>query len=300
MKEFSGMTLYAGFNSGGQSAYAQTEAVIRAHSKTFFFATALLPSAARRAIRSLYAFCRSSDDLVDCSNTTAQDLDAWRTEVNLPSALQRNPLLYTWATVREEYPIDRRYERELLDGIAMDLNVSVYRTWEELRTYCYLVASTVGLLSMPVIGNAKGVRFEQAAPFAIQLGIALQLTNILRDVGEDAARGRVYLPEEDLTAFGLTRADILNQVNDQRFTNLMKFEIGRARSLYAEALPGISLLHPGARPAVGAAALIYEAILQEIEAIDYRVFEKRAHTSGWRKLSMLPTILFKVYTLPRP
>ena len=300
MKEFSGMTLISGFHPGQESAYQATEAVIRAHSKTFYFATALLPSAARRAIRSLYAFCRSSDDLVDCAATTVQDLEIWRAEVNLPAAHQHNPLLYSWATVREQYPIDRRYESELLDGIAMDLTVSQYRTWEDLRLYCYRVASTVGLLSMPVIGCAQGVRFEQAAPFAIQLGIALQLTNILRDVGEDAERGRVYLPEEDLAAFGLTRADILNQVNDQRFKNLMKFEIARARSLYAEALPGISLLHPGARPAVGAAALIYQAILEEIEAIDYLVFDQRAHTTGWRKLSMLPGILLKVYTLPRP
>lgn len=281
-------------------AYRATEQVIRSHSKTFFFATALLPERARRGIRSLYAFCRSSDDLVDCAGTTLADLDAWRAEVDLPSTRQANPLLYSWARVREEYAIDRRYERELLDGIEMDLNFRPYRTWDELEVYCYRVASTVGLLSMPVIGYAREGSFETAAPFAIRLGIALQLTNILRDVGEDAGRGRVYLPEEDLARFGLTARDILNQVYDQRFIDLMRFEIERARRYYVEALPGITLLNPAVRPAVGAAALLYRAILNEIERIDYRVHTLRAHTTGLQKLGMLPGILYQVYTLRRP
>jgi phytoene synthase len=283
-----------------EDAYRAAEEVIRSHSKTFFFATALLPAETRRAIRSLYAFCRASDDLVDCAHTTPADLDAWRAEVDLPSARQRNPLLYTWASVREQYAVDRCYERDLLDGIAMDLNFRPYRTWEELKEYCYRVASTVGLLSMPIIGCAPGVAFERAAPYAIKLGQALQLTNILRDVGEDARRGRVYFPQEDLDRFGLTQAEILGGVFDPRFVNLMKFEIERARRLYRESLPGITLLSAAARPAVGAAALLYRAILDEIERIDYRVDLHRAHTSGWSKLALLPAILLQVYTLPRP
>ena len=283
-----------------QTAYAATEEVIRKHSKTFFFATALLPLGARRAIRSLYAFCRASDDLVDCGSTTLQEIEAWRGQVSLPPAEQNNPILLSWALVREHYAIDRRYEQELLDGIAMDLHPTGYATWQDLRLYCYRVASTVGLLSMPVIGYAKGSSFAKAAPYAIQLGIALQLTNILRDVGEDAALGRVYLPEEDLQAFGLTSADILHQVYDERFIALMKFEIKRARALYNEALPGISLLSPRARPAVGAAALLYQAILDRIESNAYQVHTHRAYTTGWHKAAMLPKILHKVYTQPSP
>jgi 15-cis-phytoene synthase len=277
-----------------------TEAVIRAHSKTFYFATSLLPPDARVAIRSLYAFCRSSDDLVDCTDTSLRDLENWRAKVALPANQQTDPLLYAWALVREQYGVDRRYERELLDGVEMDLRAQNYQTWQELETYCYRVASTVGLLSMPIIGLAKGACFEQAAPAAIKLGIALQLTNILRDVGEDAAMGRVYFPEEDLRRFQLARQDILNRTGDQRFVALMKFEIQRARRLYEEALPGIGLLSPAARPAVGAAALLYRAILDQVEAIQYRVFEERAHTSGKHKLLMLPGILLKVYTLRKP
>ncbi|GAP07332.1 phytoene/squalene synthetase [Anaerolinea thermolimosa] len=283
-----------------QAALTATEEVIRKHSRTFFFATSLLPFPERLAIRSLYAFCRASDDLVDCANTTPADLEAWRARVNLPSEQQTDPILLSWALVREQYPIDRQYEGELLDGIAMDLSFRPYPTWETLQHYCYRVAATVGLLSIPVIGLAPGVTFEQAAPYAIRLGIALQLTNILRDVGEDADRGRVYFPLEDLARFHLSMKDILNHVYDERFIALMQFEIRRTRQLFEESLPGITLLSRVARPAVGAASLLYRAILDEIEAIHYQVHEKRAHTSAWKKISMLPKILYCVSTLERP
>ena len=283
-----------------EAALEATEEVIRSHSKTFFFATALLPRAERRAIRSLYAFCRASDDLVDCADTTQQDLDAWRAEVCLPVERQSNPILLSWACIREQYGINRAFEKELLDGIEMDLAFRMYDTWEELQTYCYRVASTVGLLSMPIIGLAKGVSFEHAARYAIKLGIALQLTNILRDVGEDAERGRVYFPREDLERFGLSESDILQHVYDRRFIELMRFEIARARRLYREALPGIALLSRHARPAVGAAALLYGAILNEIEAIKFRVYAHRAHISGMKKIRMVPLILLRVFTLRRP
>ncbi|WP_322507003.1 phytoene/squalene synthase family protein, partial [Anaerolinea sp.] len=159
------------------------EQIIREHSKTFYFATALLPSRKRYAIRALYAFCRASDDLVEREQTTLSDLNAWREQVNLPAHEQSNPVLKAWSEVREKYAINRLYEKELLDGVEMDLNFQIYPTFEALKVYCYRVASTVGLLAIPIIGLAKGVSFQQAAPFAIQLGIALQMTNILRDIG---------------------------------------------------------------------------------------------------------------------
>ncbi len=277
-----------------KAAQIETERVIRQHSRTFYLATNLLPVNKRSAIHALYAFCRRTDDLVDRWDATMEDLEAWRTQVNLPSEEQTDAVLLVWAKVREQYGIDRRYEQELIDGVGMDLSKRHYTTWEELEEYCYLVASTVGLLSMPVIGAARGATFEQAEPYAIRLGIALQLTNILRDVGEDAERGRVYLPEEDLARFGLTRRDVLHQVNDERFKALMRFEIARARVIFEEALPGIGLLNAGARPAVGAAAILYRAILDEIERIDYDVHHQRAHTSSSRKLMMLPGIVWKV------
>jgi phytoene synthase len=283
-----------------EDAYGQTDQITRAHSKTFYLATALLPREARRAIRALYAFCRATDDLVDNEGAGLADVERWRVDAAKPSRLQRNPILLCWALIREQYDVDAKYQNEIIDGIALDLTKPRYPTWAELERYCYLVASTVGLLSVPIIGLARGVRFDEAAPYAIQLGVALQLTNILRDVGEDAARGRVYLPQSDLARVGLTADDVLNGVCDERFIGLMKFEIARARELYQSALPGIALLSPAARPAVGAAALLYRAILEKIESIGYRVQTQRAGTSAVRKLLMLPHILWTVLTLKPP
>jgi phytoene synthase len=281
----------------------QAEELIRANSKTFYFATGLLPEAARQGIRGLYGFCRATDDLVDKAPSPELGLaqvEAWRAEVSRPVEEQTHPILYTWARIREQYRVDRRFEQELIDGVSMDIRFQPYETWADLECYCYHVASTVGLLSMPIIGLAAGASFQTASPYAIQLGVALQLTNILRDVGEDAQSGRVYIPQEDLRRFGLRTQDVLNGVVDSRFSALMRFEIERARSLFHAALPGIKLLHPTAQPAVGAAALLYREILREIERIQYQVHRIRAHTSAWRKLSMLPGILLTIAALKRP
>jgi 15-cis-phytoene synthase len=279
------------------SASRQAEDLIRANSKTFYFATALLPARARSAIRALYGFCRKTDDLVDRQDATDQDLEVWRKQLQLRIEDQDDPVLYCWSVTRQIYGIDRLYEQELIDGMAMDLAHTTYPTWHALEFYCYHVASTVGLLSMAITGLVPGARFETAMSYAIDLGIALQLTNILRDVGEDLQRGRIYLPEEDLQRFDLSPGDIHRQVVDERFINLMKFEITRARQYFQKSLPGITLLSASSRPAVGAAALLYQAILDEIEHNHYDVFRIRAHTSGWRKLSMLPGILLRVFTL---
>ena len=282
------------------AAFAQAEALTRANSKTFYTATGLLPAEARRAIRALYGFCRTTDDLVDRAGATLAEVDAWRAAVGRPARAQTDPLLRAWAHVRERYGVNPCFENELIDGVSLDIRRQRYAVWPELERYCYLVASTVGLLAMPIIGLAPGVTFEEAAPYAIKLGVALQLTNILRDVGEDAARGRVYLPAADLARFGLTAEDILAGVHDARFEGLIKFEIKRARDLYARAWPGIALLSAAARPAVGAAALLYRAILTEIEANDYRVHTHRAHTTGWQKALLLPGILWRVATVRAP
>jgi 15-cis-phytoene synthase len=277
-----------------------TERVIREHSKTFYFATSLLPGREKRAVRALYAFCRSTDDLVDRTDATMADVETWREQVALEPEQQTNPLLYTWAVTRRQFGVDRRYEQELINGVGMDIRFEPYKTWNELQNYCYRVASTVGLLSIPIIGLAPGIRFEQAEPFAAKLGIALQMTNILRDISEDASRGRVYLPLEELSRFDLSLADIHKRVFDERFIRLMKFQIERARHLYQQALPGIALLARRVRLAVGAAALLYAAILDEIEDLGYDVYHQRAYTHSLRKIRMLPGIIYRVLTLRPP
>jgi phytoene synthase len=281
-------------------AFAASDRVTRANSRTFYLATALLPPAARRAIRALYAFCRATDDLVDRGDATLAEVERWRAEAARPASEQREPILLAWSLTRERYGVDPRYQDELIDGVRLDLTQRRYATWDELQRYCYLVASTVGLLSTPIIGLAGGVSGAQAAPYAIRLGVALQLTNILRDVGEDAAGGRVYLPQSDLARFGLGADDILRGAYDERFVALMKFEIERARRIYTSALPGIALLAPTARPAVGAAALLYQAILDQIEAIGYRVHTQRASTTGSQKLKLLPGIVWQMLILRPP
>jgi phytoene synthase len=279
---------------------SKIESIIKAHSKTFSLASGLFPPAKRTAIRALYAFCRVTDDLADQHRATRLDIEDWRMCVRRPINKQDPAVLKFWKSVRQRYAINPRYEDELIDGIAMDVDYHRYKTWEDLQSYCYHVASTVGLLSIPIIGLAPGACLEDAEPYAIKLGIALQLTNILRDIGEDARNGRIYLPKDDLSAFGLSEEDVYKETVDQRFINLVKFEMERARSLYVGAFPGIAFLHKDGRFAVAAAARLYAGILDEIEKIQYQVYKYRAHVSSWRKLQMLPAIYNEVRRLKFP
>ena len=264
-------------------AYQQCVEITRRHSRSFFISSQFLPPDKRLAIRALYAFCRTSDDLVDQPEHDAtQALAAWVAQVHAPQPPADNAVLLAWNDTLERYRVPPSLPDELLAGIAMDLTVSRYPTFDELWLYCYRVASVVGLISMHIIGHREG-----ASSYAIKLGVALQLTNILRDVGEDAQRGRVYLPLEDLDRFGLTDDDILNGRRDSAFRALMRFETERAHALYEESWPGIALLNADGRLAIGAAAQIYRGILGKIQAMDYDVFQRRAFVPMSRKLLIL-------------
>jgi phytoene synthase len=271
-------------------AYRACVSITRRHSRSFFLSTQLLPVEKRRALRALYAFCRTSDDLVDQPGRDAiRDLAAWVSLVHAPHPPPDNAVLLAWNDTAERYIVPRSLSDELLAGVAMDLTVSRYATFDDLWLYCYRVAAVVGLISIRVIGACAG-----AERYAVKLGVALQLTNILRDIGEDARRGRVYLPQEDLARFGLCDRDILTGQRDERFRALMRFEIGRANALYAEAWPGIALLSADSRLAVGAAAEIYRGILARIIANDYDVFTRRAYLSLAEKLLMLPRVWLRL------
>lgn len=264
-------------------AYKHCVAITRRHSRSFYLSSQLLPAEKRRAIRALYAFCRTSDDLVDQPGRNAtQALATWVAQVHAARPPSNNAVLLAWHDTVERYGVPRGLPDELLAGIMMDLTVSRYATFDDLWLYCYRVASVVGLISMHIIGHQAG-----AAPFAIQLGVALQLTNILRDVQEDAERGRVYLPQEDLERFGLSADDILNGRRDDAFRSLMRFETERAHALYDQAWPGIALLSADGRLAIGAAAEIYRGILGKIHAMDYDVFARRAYVPLAQKLLIL-------------
>lgn len=271
-------------------AYTVCEQITRHHSKSFFFATAFLPTEKRRAIRALYAFCRWSDDIVDEPEQGPDySLDGWATRAHTDQRHSRDPVLVAWSDVRERYDLPADVIDDLLAGVRMDLSVDRYATFDELWLYCYRVASTVGLLSMKIIGHTPG-----AAPYAIKLGVALQLTNILRDVGEDARRGRIYLPLDELARFGLSEQDVFDGRCDERYRALLRFQINRAHRLYEEAWPGIAMLHPDGRFAVAAAAEVYRAILPAIEANGYDNHRHRAYVPTWKKIRLLPRLWWRL------
>lgn len=281
-------------------AYTLCEAITRQHAKSFYIATMLLPRAKRQAIRVLYAFCRRSDDLVDEAQSDPTTRFArWVAQASKVCPLtttssHSDPVLYAWQHLRTSYQLSDEIIADLLAGIQMDLTIDRYATFTDLWLYCYRVAGTVGLLSMQIIGAAPG-----AEPYAIKLGVALQLTNILRDIGEDAQRGRIYLPQEELSAYGLTDQDIMAGCNDERWQQLMRFYIHRTRELYTEAWPGIALLTSDGRYAVAAAALLYRAILTKIENNHYDNFQQRAFVPNREKLAMLPGIWWQTYQISR-
>ncbi len=273
-----------------ERAYARAEAVTRANSRSFYLASSLLPREKRRALRALYSFCRTTDDLVDRPGDGVEaKLAAWRRRAMSPTPDPDDPVAMAWTDTRLRYRIPWRYAEQLIDGVARDLRQKRYDTFDDLAGYAYGVASTVGLMSMHVLGFTG----HEAIPYAVKLGVALQITNILRDVGEDWREGRLYLPAEELAAHGLSEADLAAGRVDARWRQFMRFQIDRNRRLYDEARPGIALLAKDGRLAVAAAAEFYRAILEDIEAHDYDVFHRRAHVSGWGKLRRVPGLWWR-------
>jgi len=270
-----------------EHAYQLANAITKENSKTFHAASALLPKAKRRAARALYAFCRITDDFLDRDQKDPRELmSLWR-QPSLDSQPSRNALIaLAWADTRSRYKIPWEYSRQLINGVAQDLSKTRYDDFDELTRYCYGVASTVGLMSMHIIGFSD----NKAYPYAIRLGVALQLTNILRDIGEDWRAGRVYLPKSGLESYHLTYDDLAAGRVTDNWREFMRFQISRNRRLYAEAKPGIGYLNRDGRFAIAAAADLYQEILGEIENNDYNVFTQRASVSTAKKLKKIPGI----------
>lgn len=276
-------------------AYEACEMLTRQHSRTFYLASALLPESKRQAARALYAFCRVSDDIVDRSLDAdpVGELASWRMRSLSAHPSDADLVAVAWADTRLKFGIPVRYAEQLFDGVAADLIKSRYQTFDELAAYAYGVASTVGLMAMHIIGFSG----PEAIPYAIKLGVALQVTNILRDVGEDWQNGRLYLPKEDLDQFGLTEADVAAGKVTPQWRKFMRFQVERVRRLYAESFAGIAMLKGDGRFSIAAAADLYEAILDDIETHDYDIFSRRAHIGAWGKLRRLPGIWLKTQSL---
>jgi 15-cis-phytoene synthase len=257
-------------------AYQHCARLTAQHSKSFYLSSALLPDAKCKATRALYAFCRIGDDLIDRPDgNPAAAIRQWGDIALAADPQSDDPVVLAWSHTRSIYRIPQRYAEQLLNGVTRDLQQTRYQTFDELAEYSYGVASTVGLMSMHIVGFSG----PEAIPYAIKLGVALQLTNILRDVGEDYRSGRVYLPQEELAAFGLTEDQIAAGRVDDRWREFMRFQIARNRLLYREAWPGVALLNRDGRLAIAAAAGLYRGILDDLEAHDYNSFTRRSYVN---------------------
>ncbi len=284
-----------------EDSYEYCRQITSTYSKTFYLGTLLMPEEKRRAIWAIYVWCRRTDELVDgpdAMSTTPATLDRW--EESLESIFAGQPVAnpdVALVDTLERFPIDIQPFRDMIAGQRMDLYRSRYESFDDLHLYCYRVAGTVGLMSNAVMGvdtslnsapwNRVASDYAKPEHEAIALGIANQLTNILRDVGEDARRGRIYIPLEDLERFNYTEDDLMNGIIDERWRTLMTFQIDRARSFYTQAEYGVRKLSKDARWPVWTALMLYRKILDAIERNNYDVFNKRAYVPGIRKLLTL-------------
>lgn len=274
-------------------AYDKCDEITYENSRTFFMASSLLPYEKRRGARALYAFCRITDDIVDEPDSSLeyrqQNLNHWRAEIMAECPPEDALVCLAWADTQAKFNIPRGYATQLIDGCERDIAQTRYETFADLAEYSYGVASTVGLMAMHIVGFSG----EEALPYALRLGVALQMTNILRDVAEDWRSDRVYLPKEELEQFGLSEADIERGVVTDNWRKFMSFQIERTRRLYKQSLPGIAMLQSDGRFAIAAAAELYQAILTDIENHDYDVFTRRASIGKFGKIRRLPGIWWR-------
>lgn len=282
-----------------KAAYTHCRGVTQRSSKTFYWGSLFLPPPKRHAVWVIYAFCRVVDDIVDeldlpgsprighlsGSVSPGRELDHWREA--LTRLYQRgyadpsDQIQFAWSEMLKSYDVPLEPALELLQGVAMDLTINRYDSFEELYLYCYRVAGTVGLLTSPIFGFNDQAALEHA----VDLGIALQLTNILRDVGEDSARNRIYLPQKELQRFEYSEADLFEGVINDSFRELVRFQMERAEEYYLRAQPGISLLSSDCRVAIRLSSALYRGILDRIRLNNYNVFTKRASVPLKNKLA---------------
>ena len=275
-------------------AYEYCRRLTRERAKNFYYAFITLPAVKRRAIYATYAFCRLCDDATD--DTTDPDVKL-RLVAEQREALERTcagrpegqvyvALLDTIST----YRIPRTYLDEVINGVEMDITKSRYATFKELSEYCYRVASAVGLICIEIFGYTD----PSARQHAIDLGVAMQLTNILRDVDEDLERGQLYIPGEDLARFGCSEEDILHRRTGDSFRDLMRFQVERARDYFQRGSRLLPLLSPRSRACPAVLHGIYSRLLDRMEAVEFNVFDERIGLSTREKLGLLAMVWVKM------
>jgi|SRR5579859_7865274 len=268
-----------------EESYALCERIARRTGKNFYYSFLVMPREKRAAMCAIYAFMRRSDDIADGAANPAvamEGLRQWRAQVDvaLSGTATDDPTLPALADTVNRYHIPLQHFHELLDGTEMDQTSTRYVTFDDLYKYCYRVASAVGLVVLPIFGYKD----KAALMPAEACGIAFQLTNILRDVKEDAQMGRIYLPLEDLRRFGVSEDDIMNARATPQFLGLMKFEAARAREFYDKAQPLLDMIDADSRGTLAVMIDIYGGILRKIEESNFAVFERRVRLSTAEKL----------------
>ncbi|MCC5940666.1 MAG: phytoene/squalene synthase family protein [Balneolaceae bacterium] len=284
-------------------AYDHCRSITRTHAKTFYMATRFLPLEKQRSIFAIYGLCRYLDDLVDeaedlvlkkkiTEDQVIKRLEAFRIKLisTYRGVEHTDPVLFAFSDVLNRFNISIEHPLTLLDGVKMDLTKNRYETFDELYEYSYKVASVVGLMTSEIFGYDD----PKALNHAVDLGIAMQLTNILRDVGEDLVKGRIYLPKEELESFGITEEDLFARNMSDNFIEMMKFQIKRARKYYDSADEGISMLKRDSRLPVMLARENYSRILNKIEENNYQVFHQRAYLNSTEKFSILPKVIMQL------
>lgn len=272
-------------------AYEHCRLVNRHFGKTYYFSTQFFPAELRPHVHALYAWVRYPDEWVDnpgdlSLDGQAEKLREWRdaTLDAIKCGQSDHPVLWAWADSARKYNVPTSYMRDFLDAMVMDLTVSRYQTFDDLQKYTWGSASVVGLMMCHLAGAAD----EAATPYATSLGLAMQMTNFLRDVGEDyQSRGRIYLPLEDLARFGVSEADIAESRLNDNFRALVQWEAQRTRDIYAHADLGMNYLPPSARLPVRLARVLYSRILEKIEQNECDVLTRRARVPTWEKLVVL-------------
>ena len=280
-----------------QASYAECKRLNALHGKTYYLATLLLPKSKRPYVHALYGFARYADEIVDDLASTltvdekAKALSSWGDKIlyDLASGRSDDAVGRALIDTVNRFHIPHAHFEAFLHSMTMDLTVTEYQTYEDLLEYVYGSAAVIGLEMVPVLGVLE----EGAYECAKKLGIAFQLANFIRDVGEDLDRGRIYLPLDELAQCGVSRQMLEARVLTPQIIEALKFQIARVRQLQAEATPGIKMLEAASRPCIEAASTLYCGIVDEVEKIGYDIFNKRAKTSTARRLRVASVAFLK-------
>ena len=286
-----------------RTSYLECKRLNSLHGKTYYLATLLLPPEKRPFVHALYGFARYADEIVDDLASTltddekARSLNQWGEGVisDIKSGNSDDVIGKALVDTVKRFDIPIQYFQAFLHSMAMDLTITEYQEYEDLQEYVYGSAAVIGLQMVSVLGIEKGFSINEVNAAAEKLGIAFQLANFIRDVGEDLDRGRVYLPIAELQAHGVTREMLERKVLTPQIKGALKEQIERVRKLQRESMVGINMLAKQSRACIQAASELYCGIVNEVEKIDYQIFNKRAKTSNWRRMKVaIPAYLSAV------